>query len=164
MTTKDKNQDHHHDTSGRFDIKVITVSDTRTIEDDESGDIIESKLENAGHNIVRDIVTDEKLKILKSLSNNFDAFIFCGGTGISSRDVTYDTFEPIFDKKIPGFGEYFRKLSFEEVGSRAILTRATAGSISKKAIFVIPGSSNAAKIGAKIISKEISHIINHLKK
>ncbi|WGI17202.1 MogA/MoaB family molybdenum cofactor biosynthesis protein [Methanonatronarchaeum sp. AMET-Sl] len=154
-----------HDKSGKFKIKVITVSDTRTLKNDKSGEIIQNELERKGHKITREIIKDEQTKIAKSLKNNdHDAYIYCGGTGISKRDVTVETLTPLFDKKIPGFGEYFRKKSFEEVGTRAMLTRATAGIKNQKPIFAIPGSKNASKLASKIISKEIGHIINHAKR
>ncbi|OUJ18813.1 Molybdopterin biosynthesis enzyme MoaB [Methanonatronarchaeum thermophilum] len=154
-----------HDKSGTFKIKVITVSDSRTLENDISGKTIQKQLEKKGHKVNREIIKDEEKQIINSLKNyNHDAYIYCGGTGISKRDVTVETLTPLFDKKLPGFGEYFRNKSFKEVGSRAMLSRATAGIKNQKPIFAVPGSKNASKLASKIITKEIGHIINHAKR
>ncbi|RZN62967.1 molybdenum cofactor biosynthesis protein B [Methanonatronarchaeum sp. AMET6-2] len=154
-----------HDSSGTFKIKVVTVSDTRTLENDESGKIIEEKLKEKGHEVERKVVEDDKKQIAGALKQcSYEALIYCGGTGISKRDVTVETLSPLFDKKLPGFGEYFRKKSFEEIGSKAMLSRATAGITGQTPIFIIPGSTNASELGSKIISREIGHIINHAKR
>jgi molybdenum cofactor biosynthesis protein B len=91
-----------------------------------------------------------------------DAIITCGGTGISPRDVTIESVKPLFEKELDGFGEIFRRLSFDEIGSAAVLTRATAGVSNGKVIFCIPGSPQAASVCLKrLISPEASHILKH---
>ncbi|MHA1726003.1 MAG: MogA/MoaB family molybdenum cofactor biosynthesis protein [Promethearchaeota archaeon] len=118
------------------------------------------------HDIVPD--SDEHIKtILLNLmrENNLDAIIFSGGTGISPKDITYDTIEPLLEKKIEGFGEIFRYLSYKEIGSSAILSRASAGTLKDKAIFILPGSPNAVKLAfEKLILPEIGHMIYLIRK
>ncbi len=152
-------------------VAVLTVSDTRTKDTDESGKILCEILKNKGHNIVYyEIVKDEKKEIenfvKKAISDeNVDVIITNGGTGISKRDVTIETISKFFEKTLNGFGEIFRYLSYEEIKSGAIMSRATAGVCNGKAIFSIPGSPNAVKLAAdKIIIPEISHIVWELKR
>lgn len=152
---------HKHTKEKKCKIKIVTVSDTRTLKNDSSGDTIEKILEKENHEIERKIVKDNKKEILNQISKKEDIIIYCGGTGISKKDVTVEAIKPILDKNIPGFAEYFRAKSFEEVGSRAILTRATAGLIDDTIIFAIPGSKNAAETATKIIKKELNHLIYH---
>lgn len=111
------------------------------------------------------IVADSAEQI-KSTLNNFlddhliDSIIFSGGTGLTSKDITYETIEPILEKKLPGFGELFRYLSFKEIGASAMLSRAIAGKIGNKAIFLLPGSPNAVKLALnELILPELGHII-----
>ncbi|PTD94644.1 molybdenum cofactor biosynthesis protein [archaeon SCG-AAA382B04] len=152
---------HKHSEKGNYEIKVVTVSDTRTIEEDESGDSIEDIFKKDDHEITRTIVKDKKQQIRKEIDHNYDLIIFCGGTGVSKRDVTIEAVKPLLDKELPGFAQYFRKKSFEEVGTRAIMTRTTAGILDTTYIFAIPGSVNAAKTAANIIKKEINHLVYH---
>ena len=148
----------------RYSLKVgvITVSSTRDVNSDESGKILLNYVEENGHNICDyTVVKDSKLDILESLFSMLkkcDAVIVNGGTGISPYDVTYDSIVPAFDKKLDGFGELFRMISYEEVGTAAILSRATAGIIGGKLIFLVPGSPNAVKTASKIIFSEINHM------
>jgi molybdenum cofactor biosynthesis protein B len=92
-----------------------------------------------------------------------DCIIICGGTGIAKLDLTLEAVEPLYDKRLPGFGELFRLQSFDEIGTRSILTRASAGIIAGKPVFCIPGSPNAAKIGSKLILAELDHILKHIR-
>ena len=149
---------------------VITVSDTRTPETDKSGKIIQQLLTEASHNIVTyDIVKDEPQDIKEWLTKldrdaNLDAIIFNGGTGIAPRDTTYDVVSNWLEKTLPGFGEIFRYLSYQEIGSRAIASRAVAGVKNQKAIFSLPGSSNAVKLAMnELILPEINHLVKQLK-
>lgn len=145
---------------------VITVSTTRNKETDTSGKIICDlfKLHNIEVNHY-EIVPDNKEEIIKSLKRALkksNYIVFNGGTGITPDDCTIEAIEPLFQKKLDGFGEYFRLKSFDDVGTRAVLSRATAGIIDKKAVFCIPGSNAAVKLAMeKIILKEASHIITH---
>lgn len=145
---------------------VITVSTTRDKDTDTSGKIICDlfKLHNINVNYY-EIVPDIEEEIIKSLKKALESsnyIVFNGGTGITPDDCTIEAIEPLLQKKIDGFGEYFRLKSFDDVGTRAILSRAIAGIIEKKAVFCIPGSNAAVKLAMeKIILKEASHIITH---
>jgi molybdenum cofactor biosynthesis protein B len=149
---------------------VITVSDTRTPQTDKSGQLIQQRLTDAGHLISAYVILpDEPSKIqsqLQELSQNniIDAVIFNGGTGIAPRDTTYDALSGLLDKNLPGFGELFRFLSYQEIGSRAMASRAIAGIYQNKLIFSLPGSSNAVKLGLdKLILPELIHLIKQLR-
>ncbi len=137
--------------------------------DDPSGDLIVETLQKAGHTVVfREIVPDDTVFIGKYVSRalgseKVDAIVLCGGTGISPRDVTIEAVRPMLIKTLPGFGELFRKLSFDEVGSAAVLTRALAGVADQgKAVFCIPGSPQAVRLVLeKLILPEVGHILKH---
>jgi len=136
--------------------------------EDASGDLIESLLRNAGHTIsFRKIIPDDKHSIEKSIcyalnSADVDAVIFCGGTGIAPSDITIETVSPFLERVLPGFGEIFRRLSYDEIGSAAVLSRAIAGVAKGKVFFCIPGSPNAVRLCfEKVILPEVAHIIKH---
>jgi molybdenum cofactor biosynthesis protein B len=136
---------------------------------DPSGDLIVELLQNAGHSVVlREILPDDRVLIGKNVGNaigseEVDAIIVCGGTGVSITDVTIETVRPLMIKTLPGFGELFRKLSYDEIGSAAIMTRALAGVTDQgKAVFCIPGSPQAVKlVMEKLILPETGHILKH---
>jgi molybdopterin adenylyltransferase len=135
---------------------------------DVSGDTIEFLLKNAGHKVLfRRIVSDDKVMIehaVKSVLDNagVDAAVFCGGTGVTRSDVTIETVSPFFEKTLPGFGEFFRRLSYDKVGSAAVMSRAVAGVAKGKALFCIPGSPDAVRISVELlISTEAPHIVKH---
>jgi len=149
---------------------VITVSDTRSPETDTSGKLIKQLLQNAGHAIGEyAILKDEPTQIRALLATlgqrpDLDALIFNGGTGIAPRDTTYDALENELSKTLPGFGELFRFLSYQEIGSRAIASRAVAGVYQSKLVFSVPGSSNAVKLAIeKLILPELVHLVNQIK-
>jgi len=146
---------------------VITVSDTRTIDTDRSGQLIQQALKQVGHTVAHyAIVLDEPEQIRAQLANlaDVDAVILSGGTGIAPRDTTYDAIEQLLEKTLPGFGEIFRSLSYAEIGSRAIASRAIAGVYSGKLIFSLPGSSNAVKLAIEqLILPELVHLVTQLK-
>ena len=149
---------------------VITVSDTRTTETDKSGRLIQQLLTDAGHQIViYSIVKDEPEDIRNWLidldgNRNLEAIIFNGGTGIAPRDTTYDVVSGWLAKTIPGFGEIFRYLSYQEIGSRAIASRAVAGVTNQKLIFSLPGSSNAVKLAVtQLILPELNHLVRQVR-
>ena len=137
--------------------------------DDPSGDLIVETLQKAGHTVVlRKLVPDDAVLIGKNVgralgSEKVDAIIVCGGTGISPKDVTIEAVRPMLVKTLPGFGELFRKLSFDEIGSAAVLTRALAGVADQgKAVFCIPGSPQAVRLVLeKLILPEVGHILKH---
>ncbi len=134
--------------------------------DDTSGDIIEHLASNAGHTIQgRKLISDSKPMITKTAkqalrTRGVDALIITGGTGLSPRDVTVESISPLVDREIPGFGELFRKLSFDTIGSAALLSRAFAGTSTGKAVFCLPGSPDAVQTAMeKLILPELGHII-----
>ena len=149
---------------------VITVSDTRTPETDKSGNFIKQSMTNAGHQLdYYTIVPDEPDQIREQMSKlaaiaDLDAIILNGGTGIAPRDTTYDAIAALLEKTLPGFGEMFRYLSWQEVGSRAIASRSEAGIYQGKLVFSLPGSSNAVKLAIEqLILPEIIHLVRQLK-
>lgn len=149
---------------------VITVSDTRSPETDGSGQLIKQLLLDANHSLgAYAIVKDEPLEIQAQMKvlvrSNLDAVIFNGGTGIAPRDTTYDAIESLLEKTLPGFGELFRWLSYQEIGSRAIASRAIAGVYQNKLIFSLPGSTNAVKLAMQqLILPELTHLVSQLRK
>ncbi len=148
---------------------VITISDTRAHEQDVSGRAIVELLEGAGHvvakrQILRDEPTDVRDAVLANVGD-VDAIVTTGGTGITSRDSTYEAVVSIFEKHLDGFGELFRMLSYEEIGSAAIMTRATAGVARGTAIFLLPGSEHAVRLGmTKLILPELGHVVRELRR
>lgn len=134
---------------------------------DSSGDLIEDFIKNAGHTVVfRKIISDDRVMIEESvrqvLTSDLDAAVFCGGTGIAPSDVTIETIMPFLEKILPGFGEIFRRLSFDKIGSAAVLSRAIAGVAKGKAFFCIPGSPDAVRVCfEKLILSESPHIVKH---
>ena len=132
-------------------IAVLTVSDTRGLEDDKSGDTLVGRIEGAGHKLAaRAIVKDDIEQIqaqIKAWSKDetVDAIVTTGGTGFTGRDVTPDAIEPLFDKRMDGFSEVFHRLSFDKIGTSTIQSRATAGLVGTTFVFVVPGSSGACK-------------------
>lgn len=150
---------------------VLTISDTRTPEDDTGGDTVQELLEGAGHEIVsRSIVRDEASRIRTELvdllaRSDVDAVITTGGTGISARDTTYEVVDRMIEKKLDGFGEIFRMLSYEEIGAAAFLSRAVAGAVGTKLVASLPGSRNAVRLAVeKLLIPEIAHVVFELRK
>jgi molybdenum cofactor biosynthesis protein B len=150
---------------------VITCSDTRTPESDTSGYRIMHMLKDAGHGVISyQLIKDEPSKIKsaikKAASNNkVQAIIINGGTGIARRDSTFEAVDKMLEKRLDGFGEVFRFLTYQEIGSPAILSRATAGTYKGRVIFSTPGSENAVKLAMeKLILPELGHIVQQLMK
>ena len=150
---------------------VLTVSDTRTIETDSSGRAIREFLERAGHQVTGfAIVRDEPAQVTASVKQWLtDAatrvIITTGGTGITARDGTFEAVDALFEKRLDGFGELFRMLSFDEIGSAAMMSRATAGTVGAKAIFVLPGSEHAVRLAmSRLIVPELGHVAQQLQK
>jgi molybdenum cofactor biosynthesis protein B len=162
---------HRKASPDRIRVAVITISDTRTAEADTGGNIIVDSMQRAGHEVVyRGIVTDDAPHIRESLEKiltdaSIDAIVTTGGTGISVRDTTYEVVSRMLDKKLDGFGELFRMLSYEEVGAAAILSRAIAGAVGSKFVACLPGSPNAVRLATeKLLVPEIRHIVFELRK
>ncbi|MGC9516610.1 MAG: MogA/MoaB family molybdenum cofactor biosynthesis protein [Methanomicrobiales archaeon] len=172
---KSKTMDQHKKGAPRnIKVGVITLSDSKYEEalkskhTDISGDIIEKSLQKKDYSVARSIIPDESEDLLKTIeklakTENVDVIITTGGTGIGSRDITIETLHEIFEKELNGFGEIFRSVSYKELGSGAILSRATAGVYHRTLIIALPGSPNAVKTGLNIILDELGHLVKHLK-
>ena len=132
-------------------VAVLTVSDTRTLKDDKSGNVLVDRIDGAGHVVIdRDIVKDDVPCIVAKLKSwifkeSVDVVISTGGTGVTGRDVTPEAFQSVYDKEIPGFSELFRILSFNKIGTSTIQSRATAGVAGGTYLFALPGSPGACK-------------------
>ena len=134
-----------------LNIAVLTVSDTRTEADDTSGALLIERLQTAGHRLAhRAIVPDDRYRLRARVSSwiadsGVEAILTTGGTGFTGRDATPEALEPLFDKTIEGFGELFRQLSYDEIGTSTIQSRATAGLANATLVFCMPGSSGACR-------------------
>jgi molybdopterin adenylyltransferase len=132
-------------------IAVLTVSDTRSLTDDKSGDTLVHRIEGAGHVVAaREIVKDDQAAIVAQLKKwiadkSIDVVLATGGTGVTGRDVTPEAFMSVYEKEIPGFGELFRMLSYEKIGTSTIQSRATAGVAGGTYLFALPGSPSACR-------------------
>lgn len=163
-------QPHPDQGASQVSCAVITVSDTRSPETDRSGQLIKQLLLDAGHLVgAYQIVKDQPTQIQAQLamlasSTDLDAMICNGGTGIAPRDTTYDAIASLLEKTLPGFGEMFRWLSYQEIGSRAIASRAIAGVYHSKLVFSLPGSTNAVKLAVeRLILPELAHLVSQLR-
>ncbi|MCC7084255.1 MAG: MogA/MoaB family molybdenum cofactor biosynthesis protein [Pirellulales bacterium] len=150
---------------------VITISDTRTKDNDTSGAKIVDTMTTAGHKILAwEIVPDEPARI-KPLIEKFreapelDVILITGGTGIGSRDQTFETISGLLDKTLPGFGEIFRVLSYEEIGPAAMLSRAVGGLVGRTILLSMPGSTAAVRLAMeKLVVPEIGHLVREARK
>lgn len=150
---------------------VITVSDTRTLENDTGGQSVIVHLTGAGHSVVaREIIPDEPAQmrpLLESLRgrDDVDAILMTGGTGVTSRDQTFETVSSLLDKPLPGYGEVFRMLSFQEIGPAAILSRAIGGLLGRKVLLTMPGAPAAVRLAMeKIIVPELPHLVREARR
>ena len=148
---------------------VLTVSDTRTPATDTSGQAIRDLLEADGHvimgsAIVRDEPDDVAARVTAALDDaRVQAIITTGGTGVTSRDGTYEAVNRLLEKRLDGFGELFRMLSYQQIGPAAMLSRATAGTARRKAIFVLPGSEDAVTLAmTRLILPELTHVVQQV--
>jgi molybdenum cofactor biosynthesis protein B len=158
--------DHHHHDADHVGIAVVTVSSSRGTDDDPAGETIAAATEAAGHEVVtRDLIADDYDGVQSTVDNlagrrDVDAVVTTGGTGVTPDDVTVEAVRPLFDKELPGFGELFRSLSREEVGTRVVGTRATAGVADGVPVFCLPGSENAARLGIEsVVLPEVGHLV-----
>jgi molybdenum cofactor biosynthesis protein B len=148
---------------------VLTVSDTRTPDTDTSGRAIRELLTGAGHQVSGyTIVRDEPDQVTAHVLAQLDdvatqAIVTTGGTGITSRDGTFEAVSRLLEKRLDGFGELFRMLSYQEIGTAAMMSRAVAGAVRRKAIFVLPGSENAVRLAmTRLILPELPHVIQQV--
>lgn len=158
----------------KINILALIVSDSLSAADnnkrkklDESGRIVKEFSERHDYNFLgieylpdeMNLISNFILQKVKGIAN---VIITIGGTGIAERDITIETVTPLYSKELVGFGELFRHLTYEQLGTVSIMTRATAGIINKKLVVSLPGSPNAVKLGIDIVSKELIHILNHV--
>ncbi|MBM4381474.1 MAG: molybdenum cofactor biosynthesis protein MoaB [Deltaproteobacteria bacterium] len=161
-------QQHRASAPGSVAAAVVTCSDTRTPETDQTGAAIRAALEAAGHavvlhRVVRDDVAEIRAAVDQALAAGARAVLVNGGTGAAPRDVAVEALRPLFDKELPGFGELFRMLSFEQVGSAAWLSRATAGTHRGAVLFALPGSPRAVGLALdRLILPELGHLVREL--
>ena len=150
---------------------VLTISDSKTPETDTSGALIRELVTAAGHRVTgHAIVKDEPEQVAAVIRSgcaapSVEAFILTGGTGITSRDSTYEAIEALLDKRLSGFGELFRMLSYEEVGAAAMLSRAQGGVVQGRVLFSLPGSPNACRLALeKLIIPELPHLLREVRR
>jgi molybdenum cofactor biosynthesis protein B len=162
---------HRHAAPERVSACVISVSDTRTLETDTGGARVADLLAGAGHAVVtREIVRDEAVAIAAALEaalarDGVDAVILTGGTGVAPRDVTPEAVTPLLERVVPGFGELFRMLSYQEIGSAALLSRAVAGLARGRVVFALPGSRGAVQLAMeKLVLPELGHLLGEARK
>jgi molybdenum cofactor biosynthesis protein B len=149
----------------------LTISDTRTEQSDASGRVIIDLLEEAGHVVTgRKIVKDDPDQVLAVIQGQLDnpslqMVITTGGTGITSRDSTYEALDLLIEKRLDGFGELFRMLSYQEIGPAAMMSRATAGTIRGRVIVALPGSENAVRLAmTRLLLPELGHLVQQVSK
>ena len=159
-------QEHKQKAPQSVNCAILTISDSRTEEDDESGRLIRQKLDENGHHVMAySILKNEAESIEKKIhellrQDELQVIIASGGTGVSHRDITIETIYSILEKKLDGFGELFRSLSYQEIGTTSIMSRAMAGVVGGKVILCLPGSVGAIKLAMdKIIIPEIGHMV-----
>ena len=162
----DGGHDHHHHDAESVAVAVVTVSSSRSLDEDPSGDHVAAAFEDAGHEVaVRELVPDEYDSVQGTVDRlarrkDTDVVVTTGGTGVTPDDVTPEAVDGLFAKKLPGFGELFRRRSEAEVGTRTIGSRATAGIVSATPVFCLPGSENAVLLGVdEIILPEVGHLV-----
>lgn len=169
--------DHHHDhpheehrasAPASVSAWVITCSDTRDGATDRGGPLVRRLLEQGGHSVVgaslvRDLAEEIRHALAQARESGVRAIVLTGGTGLSSRDVTVDTVEPMLERRLDGFGELFRMLSFQQIGAAAMATRALAGVWSGALVFVLPGSPEGVKLAMeRLILPELGHLVREL--
>ncbi|MBU1198789.1 MAG: MogA/MoaB family molybdenum cofactor biosynthesis protein [Nanoarchaeota archaeon] len=168
---KDTSKEHKKHAKISAGFAIITLSNTRTLKEDTSGDLIQEIAENNNHKVLfRKVIPDSKAvleKTIRELLKNKEAQVIVtnGGTGLASTDITIETLAPKFEKDIPGFSALFWLLGYEQAKSATMLSRAAAGTISGKVVFCLPGSPRACKMAVEeLIIPEIGHILKHAKK
>lgn len=161
---------HPHDEVEAVSIAVLTISTSRDLDDDDSGDAIQELIEADDKGVAtREVVTDDREEIAAAVEalierDDVDAVVTTGGTGLSPTDVTPEAVGPLFDQEIPGFGELFRSLSYDDVGPHGMLSRAFAGTRNDVPVFCLPGSEQAAAFGTEeLILPTVGHMVDQLR-
>jgi len=165
------NEEHKAAAPEQVSVFVLTVSDTRTDDSDTSGFAICEMLKAAGHQIAgKAIEKDEPARVAElvreqAVTAGVDAIITTGGTGLTSRDSTFEAIDALLTKRLPGFGELFRMLSYEQIGSAAMMSRACAGTIGTVVVIALPGSEKAVRLAmTKLVIPELGHLIQQSRK
>jgi len=163
--------EHRRDSPPSVTVHVVTISDTRTIETDTSGGLIASLVERQGHRVHgRTILKDEPDDVRRVVATiagdeSVDVVITTGGTGITVRDSTFEAIDALLQKRLVGFGELFRMLSYQEIGAAAMLSRATAGLTGRTVILVLPGSEHAVRLAMeKLVLPELGHLVREARR
>jgi molybdenum cofactor biosynthesis protein B len=166
VTVVEEHKSHAPRSIGCF---VLTVSDSRTETNDTGGHTIRDLLESAGHVVTgRAIVRDDPDAVTSAVTRQLSdartqVIVTTGGTGITSRDGTFEAIDRLLEKRLTGFGELFRMLSFEQIGAAAMMSRATAGTVKGRAIFVLPGSPDAVRLAmTRLIIPELGHVVQQV--
>ncbi|MDL5362671.1 molybdenum cofactor biosynthesis protein B [Halalkalicoccus sp. NIPERK01] len=162
----DHDHDHHAHDAEEISAGVVTVSTSRGTDEDPAGDAIIEILENHGIELAhRELIPDDFDRVQQTVDtltdrDDVDLIVTTGGTGVTPDDVTVEAVEPLLGKTLPGFGELFRRLSYEEVGTHVVATRAIAGVADGVVVFCLPGSENAVRLGCEeIVVEEASHLV-----
>ena len=162
---------HRSEAPSSIGCVVITVSDTRTLQTDSGGQAVVDLLEGGGHEVVdRQIIPDEPDQMRRLLSeyrerDDVDVVLMTGGTGLGSRDQTFETVSRLISKPLPGYGELFRMLSFEEIGAAAMLSRATGGLLGRTVLLTMPGSRAAVRLAMeRLILPELGHLVREARR
>ena len=163
--------DHRREAPASVSVHIVTVSDTRTIETDTSGATIAELLTAAAHTVHgRTLLKDEPADVREAVlalavAGGPDVVITTGGTGITARDGTFEAVDAILTKRLPGFGELFRSISYQQIGPAAMLSRATAGLVDRTVVFVLPGSRNAVRLALEeLILPEMGHFVREARR
>lgn len=158
--------EHKKNAKLQASVAVVTLSNSRSVDNDQSGDVIQELLEASGHSVrVRKVIPDSRNVLRATMrelarQKNIQAIITTGGTGLASSDITIETVRAMFEKELPGFTSLFMLLSYPEAKSASMLSRATAGTIKRKPVFCLPGSPRACKLATKfLILPELGHIL-----
>ena len=147
-------------------IATLTLSDTRTADDDEGGRLLGTLLRAAGfevvsHAIVREDDASIRAAVVERCASDIDALVLTGGTGIAPRDRTIEVLAPLFDKALDGFGEAFRRLSWDQIGANAVLSRAAAGVVGGRVVAALPGSLKAVRLGVEqLLAPTLAHAVD----
>ncbi|NMO96253.1 MogA/MoaB family molybdenum cofactor biosynthesis protein [Paenibacillus lemnae] len=164
-------EEHRREAPDTVACMIVTVSDTRTTATDKSGQLMRELLEREGYIVAAQTIVKDDYDQVRSLittaseHKDIQAVLLTGGTGISRRDTTFEAVTSLLDKELTGFGEIFRSLSYEEIGSAAILSRAIGGTVGDTAVFSMPGSANAVRLAMeKILLPELRHVVREIRK
>ncbi len=162
-------EEHKKHAPDSINTAIITISSSRTLENDKSGLVIKNLLEKSNHKTIEYLVVPDDIKVIGEKigqlieDKEINLIITSGGTGLAKKDITIEAIRPLFERELISFNALFSKLSYEVIGSAAILSRATAGIVNKKIIFCLPGSPEACQLAMeKLILPEIGHMIKHI--